>query len=87
MLAPRGLGDERQAELWGQVLGTSRGSAGSAQGDASALLPVGSNLAISRESTMYSALARPRHGKEEVDLRPRPTAARVFGLIARSLPT
>jgi hypothetical protein len=26
-------------------------------------------------------------GKEGVDLRPRPTAARVFGLIARSLPT
>jgi hypothetical protein len=27
------------------------------------------------------------HGKEGVDLRPVPTAARVFGLIARSLPT
>jgi hypothetical protein len=27
------------------------------------------------------------HGKEGVDLRPRPTAVRVFGVIARSLPT
>jgi hypothetical protein len=27
------------------------------------------------------------NGKEGVDLPPRPTAARVFGLIARSLPT
>jgi hypothetical protein len=32
-------------------------------------------------------LPKGAHGKEGVDLRPRPTAARVFGLIARSLPT
>jgi hypothetical protein len=59
---------------------------------------IGSGTLVDSKGTKLEMQAIPRRelrdkslslldGKEGVDLRPRPTAARVFGLIARSLPT